>query len=149
MTALVSPEAASCLDSICRQAFLMLAGMEAGPAHTPSAPAYAVACRISIQEAEGAQSDLLIRADASFAKHFAQNLFGKPAEDVDEEEIADALRELANTVGGNLKGVLEAETSLSIPEMVPDVHSCRADVVTRSGYLFADAGECSAELCGA
>lgn len=149
MSTLVSTEAASCLDSICRQAFLMLAGMDASPARPSPAPAYAVACRISIKGVDGSQSDLIIRADAFFAKHFTQALFNESAEDVNDAEIADAVRELANTVGGNLKGVIEAQTSLSIPEMLLDAFSRRAEPLISSGYSFADAGDCVVELCEA
>lgn len=149
MNAVLPVEAVQCLDDICQQAFLMLAGMDATPAasHLLST-ACTVACRISIHDAMGSQFDLLIQADAMFAHHFAQALFETSTPHVAEEEIIDAFKELANTVGGNLKGIIETETTLSIPETESCVSRNQASVsLARLEYCFANAGQCVVELC--
>ncbi len=42
-------------------------------------------------------------------------MFGIAPEDSDIEEIADAISEIVNIIGGNIKGMLEGECQLSIP----------------------------------
>lgn len=148
MNAALPAEAVQCLDDICQQAFFMLAGMDATPASDLPSTACTVACRISIHDATGSQFDLLIKADAPFAHHFAQTLFETPTPDVPEEEIIDAFKELANTVGGNLKGVIETETTLSIPETESCLPRNRAAAsLMRLEYCFANYGQCVVEVC--
>ncbi|MDA8295506.1 MAG: chemotaxis protein CheX [Actinomycetota bacterium] len=57
---------------------------------------------------ELACSEPLGRAIAAF-------MFGLPEADLDEAAVTDAVGELANIVGGNVKSLLPPPTSLSIP----------------------------------
>lgn len=45
----------------------------------------------------------------------ASVMFATPANEVTDEEIADAIAEVANMIGGNLKGQMGGECNLSIP----------------------------------
>jgi hypothetical protein len=58
---------------------------------------------------------------------------------LDDEEIADALGELANVVGGNVKAVLPGPSTLGLPEVgaAPEAGSdvCRVDLLWRGQSL--------------
>lgn len=54
--------------------------------------------------------------DASRAA--AAALMGIEAADVSEDDVADALGELANVIGGNLKSLLPEPSALSLPHVV-------------------------------
>jgi len=45
----------------------------------------------------------------------ASNMFDMSEAELTEAEIRDAVGEIANMVGGNLKGIVEGESSLSLP----------------------------------
>ncbi len=45
----------------------------------------------------------------------ASNMFDMSEDELTEAEIRDALGEIVNMVGGNLKGIVEGESSLSLP----------------------------------
>ena len=50
----------------------------------------------------------------SASNSITQTMFGTEGE-ADEEEIADAVSEIANMIGGNIKGALDCDCNLSIP----------------------------------
>lgn len=45
----------------------------------------------------------------------ASNMFAMGEDELSEAEIRDAVGEIVNMVGGNLKGIVEGESSLSLP----------------------------------
>ncbi len=45
----------------------------------------------------------------------ASNMFAMSEEELSEAEIRDAVGEIVNMVGGNLKGIVEGESALSLP----------------------------------
>ncbi len=49
------------------------------------------------------------------AVSIASSMFAITEEELSEAEIHDAIGEIANMVGGNLKGIVEGESSLSLP----------------------------------
>jgi chemotaxis protein CheX len=49
------------------------------------------------------------------ARTFAAAMFGMPEDEVSEEEVSDAVGELTNMVGGNIKGLLPQPSQLSLP----------------------------------
>ncbi|WP_437223586.1 chemotaxis protein CheX [Planctomicrobium sp. SH661] len=55
----------------------------------------------------------------SSARRIAEQMFGTSPDDLAEAEIADALGEIANMIGGNLKGLSQGETRLSLPCVGP------------------------------
>ena len=59
---------------------------------------------------------LLLRCGSNTARDLAQRLFKLPS--VTPEDVVDALGELANMIGGNLKSVLPPGVILSVPSVV-------------------------------
>ena len=51
------------------------------------------------------------------ARHAARLMFDLPDEELTAAEISDALGELINVVGGNIKGILPGPTDLSLPTL--------------------------------
>ncbi|MGI4758560.1 MAG: chemotaxis protein CheX [Janthinobacterium lividum] len=148
MSAFIPAELAPCLDDISRQAFATLADMYPVTASADSLVSSAVASRISIRGEQDAESDLWIRADEPFAEAFTQRLFATLTTHVSEDEVIDAIKELANTVGGNLKGLVDAATTLSIPTAVLSPQTLKqTNVIAKFAYHFEGAGECVVELC--
>lgn len=147
MNTLIPLELVPCLDDISRQAFATLANMHPTLASADLLLSHVVASRISIRGEQGTEIDLQIRVDALFAKAFTHRLFATVTLDVSEEEVVDAIKELANTVGGNLKGLVHAETTLSIPDAVLGSQTSETNVITKYAYRFEGAGECVVELC--
>lgn len=64
---------------------------------------------------------LEVQTDDAGARRIAEQMFGTPASDLTHEEISDALGEIVNMVGGNIKGLCQAETRLSLPCVGPSV----------------------------
>ena len=58
---------------------------------------------------------LQIIASKEFASHAANAMFGVDPSELTEDEILDALGEVANVIGGNAKGVVDKDCSLTIP----------------------------------
>lgn len=94
-------------------------------------------------EFEGAWAGRLdVRCTADAAREVAAAMFATQACDVVEEDIRDAVGELANIIGGNLKALLPQPTLISLPKVAqasstqsdPDstcivAFSCGADAV--------------------
>lgn len=86
----------------------------------PDAPAFEdprmMAACVQITGAwEGAVS---LAAGESFATHAASIMFGLAEADVKMAERQDALGELANMIGGNVKALLPEPCALSLPSVV-------------------------------
>jgi chemotaxis protein CheX len=58
------------------------------------------------------------------ARQAAAAMFGLDGSELGDDEVADAVGELVNVVGGNLKGLLPPPASLSLPSV------CEADPTT-------------------
>jgi chemotaxis protein CheX len=49
------------------------------------------------------------------AARLAEQMFGTQMTDLTEGEVADALGEITNMIGGNIKGLTQGDTQLSLP----------------------------------
>lgn len=56
-----------------------------------------------------------VAAPKSLAAEIASSMFGVAVDDLTSEEILDALGETVNVFGGNAKGIVNEECSLSLP----------------------------------
>ncbi len=84
-----------------------------------------LAAAVDIVSDDGPVASVVIQCDVSLATLLAQTLFRVTAEDIEPADISDALGEIANIVGGNVKGVLALDTTLTLPRVdpsgIPDV----------------------------
>jgi CheY-specific phosphatase CheX len=61
---------------------------------------------------------LVIRCDSHLAHEAAAAMFGCDVDNIDPDELSDALGELANMIAGNVKPLLPAAALLSLPTVV-------------------------------
>ncbi len=82
----------------------------------PDPPARLLAGCVHVTGAwEGA---VLIECSARTASHAAGVMFGAPSDTLAEADVLDALGELANMTGGNVKALLPGPSTLSLPTVV-------------------------------
>lgn len=60
-------------------------------------------------------SGLEVAVTQPLAEHIAGVMFASPADRLSDDEIFDAIGEVANMIGGSVKGLAEGETQLSLP----------------------------------
>jgi chemotaxis protein CheX len=61
---------------------------------------------------------IMLQCSPPAARDAAAALFSIPAADVTETELVDAIGEIANMVGGNVKSMLPGPSALSLPAVV-------------------------------
>jgi chemotaxis protein CheX len=61
------------------------------------------------------QGNVLLSCPAQLARMAASAMFDLPAEQLDDEQVADALGELTNMIGGNIKSLIPGPSRLSMP----------------------------------
>ena len=61
---------------------------------------------------------IMLQCSPPAARYAAAALFSIAAEDVTESEVVDAIGEIANMVGGNVKSMLPGPSALSLPSVV-------------------------------
>lgn len=54
----------------------------------------------------------------ALCRRLASGMFAMPDEELDDELVRDAVGELANIAGGNVKGMLPVATELSLPQII-------------------------------
>ena len=61
------------------------------------------------------RGSVLLACPARLARMAASAMFDRPADALDDQEVADALGELTNMVGGNIKSLIPGPSRLSMP----------------------------------
>lgn len=61
------------------------------------------------------QGNVLLACPAQLARMAASAMFDLPAAQLDDEQVADALGELTNMIGGNIKSLIPGPSRLSMP----------------------------------
>ncbi|GAB5443766.1 MAG: hypothetical protein Fues2KO_41150 [Fuerstiella sp.] len=61
------------------------------------------------------KESLVVETSPETARIIASTMFGAAAESLSETEVNDAAGEIANMIGGNMKGMFEGESRLSMP----------------------------------
>jgi chemotaxis protein CheX len=78
------------------------------------------------------------------ACHFAGKFLSMDPPDTVDDDVRDALGELANMIGGNLKSVMATDVRLSMPSVIDgtnyELRVCGSGVHQRIGFQF-DGGE--------
>ena len=60
-------------------------------------------------------AELRVLCPTDLVSRIACTMYGTTEEDLEAEEARDALGEVANVVGGNVKGIINGECALSLP----------------------------------
>jgi len=61
---------------------------------------------------------LFVICPAELAHHIAATMFMMEPDELSDEETGDAMGELVNIIGGNVKGIIPGENSLSLPTVL-------------------------------
>jgi chemotaxis protein CheX len=69
----------------------------------------------SVQLIGNWEGAVVVACDEPFARQTAAAMFGSSAIALTDEEMSDAIGELANTIAGNVKPLLEGASSISLP----------------------------------
>ncbi|MDA8263163.1 MAG: chemotaxis protein CheX [Actinomycetota bacterium] len=79
---------------------------------------------------------------AQAARWSAAHMLGIPLEDLRDADVVDAVGELVNVIGGNVKGIVDAPTDLSLPVVARgrslSEQSSRAGEVIELHFSWAD-----------
>jgi chemotaxis protein CheX len=70
---------------------------------------------------------LMVEVPEALARNLASTMFGIDETELGDDEVRDALGEMANMIGGNVKGLLDADSLLSLPT-VAEGHDYRVVV---------------------
>lgn len=78
---------------------------------------------------------IMLQCSPPAARYAAAALFSIAAEDVTQSEVVDAIGEIANMVGGNVKSMLPGPSALSLPSVVQGFLSVPGAQVMREVQL--------------
>jgi chemotaxis protein CheX len=105
------------LAEIVEGAATMMLGLDLG-ARSSDEKSERCAIGASVQFAGDWSGALVISCDSTLAHEAAAAMFGCDVDNIDPDELSDALGELANMIAGNVKPLLPAATMLSLPTVV-------------------------------
>jgi chemotaxis protein CheX len=89
---------------------------------------------------------VVVECPEVFGRLVAASMFDSEPSEVADDELVDVIGELANMLGGNVKALLEGESSLSLPTVVrgsdfavvvPGTHLSRSLSYECEGHVFA------------
>jgi chemotaxis protein CheX len=87
-------------------------------------PADAVAAAVTIDGVW--EGTVVVRTSPDLAVWAAASMFGRPGDELSRQDAEEAVAEVTNMTGGNLKGCLPGPSRLSLPRMVDTRHFCPA-----------------------
>ena len=93
------------------ESFLGLRAEPVGPA-PPAGGSFYTSC---VHISGGWEGSVHLVMPEELARTAAAAMFGLPVEEVSAAELADAVGELANVIGGNVKGMIDEPCALSLP----------------------------------
>jgi len=117
LTALTTPEGIDSQIIVGQQVFLTMAGMDVSRSHQPFGGDNSID---SVLHYLGAcDGTLILKCSTSVAFAFTARLMSIPIPLSFDDDVRDAMGELINMIGGNLKALLPAETLISPPTVLP------------------------------
>jgi chemotaxis protein CheX len=96
--------------------YLDLDGASPLIAKPADAPSHEVCASVSVTGAW--RGHVVVRCSAAASRNAAAALLGVELEDVTPDDVTDALGELANIIGGNVKSLLPEPCALSLPHVL-------------------------------
>ena len=126
--------------------FTGMLGFELVRTHSDTVPEQGVARYIGTVHIDGPwRGSVVVDCPEAFGRVVAAAMFGSEPADVVEEELVDVIGELANMTGGNVKALLEGDSTLSLPTVVrgsdfrvvvPGTHLARSLAYECEGHVF-------------
>ena len=106
------------IDQMVQELFDTMLGMPATRAEPQNADVFAGGLRGKIEINGVWSAKLDVVATMKLCADVCCNMFGTDSNSLDAEDVADALGEVTNVVGGNVKGIIDQDCNLTIPEVV-------------------------------
>lgn len=114
LATLATPEALDAQRYVTQDVFRIMAGMDVHSSPEPFSNS-ADAIDSLLYYIGGAKGSLVLECGAKVARAFAARVTGLPAGSLDDDDVRDAVGELVNMIGGNLKALLPGDTAISTP----------------------------------
>ena len=103
------------LADLTRDVCQTMLGIEITPSPSPSSSETQLASKVSISGEWNRVVEVIASPEA--ARRIAATMFCMEPEEVGESDIEDAVSEVANMIGGNVKGILGGDCELSLPSV--------------------------------
>ena len=102
------------LESLTRDIWTTMIGLDLVDALMAGGPGPGISSQIEIQ----GDTEVALRIDCSMelARTIASRLFDMPPEEIEPELVLDAMSEMANVLGGHIKGMWPGAINLSLPQ---------------------------------
>lgn len=117
---MMTPEALAEQFSIAQQVFLCMANIEIAPAPDQISSGGPVIASI-LQYSEPSEGTMMLECTVGLAYAFTERLMLVPTPKSLDENVRDAMGELVNMIGGNLKGLMPEETCVSTPTVLGEM----------------------------
>lgn len=114
LATLATPEALDAQRYVTQDVFRIMAGMEVDSSPYPFSNSPGAIDSL-LYYIGGANGSLVLECSRSVARAFAERVTGQPAQSLDDDDVRDAVGELVNMIGGNLKALLPGDTAISTP----------------------------------
>jgi chemotaxis protein CheX len=89
----------------------------------------------SIRITGATEATITVEAPVDTARGIGETMFATQADSLDEEEVRDAIGEIANMIGGNVKGMYEGESHLSLPCVSEETEDlCRTEIPQSAAF---------------
>ncbi len=108
----------STMNQIVLNVFAEMFGLETSDERGESIAEGAERYVASIQISGVSDQRLILEAPMESANLIAETMFGADEGTLDQDEVRDAIGEVVNMIGGNVKGTYEGESQLSIPQVI-------------------------------
>lgn len=122
LAVLTTPDALESQIAVTQQVFALMAGIEINPS-TMMLPATDLFLESVLDYLVVCKGSIVLECSAPVAFAFTERLMGIATPTAFDDDVKDAMGELVNMIGGNLKGLLSVNTVLSAPVVFHDKHA--------------------------
>lgn len=125
------------VDNVTLSIFNEMLGLDVSPdsEEIQSVPESESIFRSSVEVSGEWSAKMSFQCNEGLAKTIASKMFAMEVDQLEEDEVLDAVGEIINMIGGNIKGCVGVESTLSIPEVV--IHQNIASDESGSNRLFS------------
>ncbi|MCA9058699.1 MAG: chemotaxis protein CheX [Planctomycetaceae bacterium] len=110
----------STMRQIISNVFDEMLGMPTAPLPDPCDDIVCERIVAAIRITGALDKQVVVEAPSQAAISIAETMFACSADELTEEEILDAVGEVVNMIGGNVKGMFEGDSKLSLPDVSED-----------------------------
>ena len=107
------------LADLTRDVCQTMLGMDITPSPSPGTSETHLASKVAISGEWNRVVEVIATPEA--ARRIAATMFCMEVDEVADSDIEDAVSEVANMIGGNVKGILGGECELSLPSVTSSV----------------------------